>query len=366
VRITTITCKQVLSFGFFLLSISMLRADVVALNQIIKPGESWTTPAGRGVTISNVASLGEADNPQKIFVSLPGVAQGQPVAIEADDVVALRNAPFSMYFRPGTVFSNPDTNNRSVILFGIFVSPAVGSIAQESSDAIPAGYYAAARGKAGEELKDALHTIIKGHKSYSYKKLWKLLSYTDEDPDDDSKVRLLYAGWSLPKTQRGNGNSDWTREHTWPKSHGKFGNKPPMGTDMHHLRPSDKTINNRRGSLEFDEGGDIYIDGDGVTKNRVDRDSWEPNDDVKGDVARMMFYMAVRYEGSAANEKDLELNEKVNNGSSPKMGKLSVLKKWHDQDPVDDFERRRNDRIFELQGNRNPFVDHPEFVEAIW
>ena len=98
----------------------------------------------------------------------------------------------------------------------------------------------------------------------------------------------------------------------------------------------------------------------------TDSDSWEPRDEVKGDVARMIFYMAVRYEG-ANGEPDLEVNDKVDNGSDPFMGKVSVLKEWNEADPVDAFEANRNEVIFsEIQHNRNPFIDHPEWVNEIW
>ena len=81
-----------------------------------------------------------------------------------------------------------------------------------------------------------------------------------------------------------------------------------------------------------------------ATECKYDSDSWEPRDSVKGDIARMLFYMAVRYEGDNG-EIDLELNEKVNNNKDPYMGKLSVLLKWNEQDPVDDLERKRNEVI---------------------
>jgi endonuclease I len=83
-------------------------------------------------------------------------------------------------------------------------------------------------------------------------------------------------------------------------------------------------------------------------------------------VARMIFYMAVRYAGGDGFP-DLEVNNSVNNGTNPFMGKLSVLKQWSEQDPPDAFEKRRNQLIFDrFQHNRNPFIDHPEWVKSIW
>ena len=92
--------------------------------------------------------------------------------------------------------------------------------------------------------------------------------------------------------------------------------------------------------------------------------SFEPPNRVKGDVARILFYMATRYE--QGDKVDLELNEKLNNGSNPYHGKLSVLLEWNELDPVDEFEQNRNNVIQEWQGNRNPFIDNPEWANAIW
>ena len=97
-----------------------------------------------------------------------------------------------------------------------------------------------------------------------------------------------------------------------------------------------------------------------------DADSFEPRDAVKGDVARMILYMAVRYEGEDG-WPNLEPNESVDNGTAPAIGRLSVLKAWSAGDPPDAFEKRRNQVIYDTwQHNRNPFVDHPEWIASIW
>ena len=232
-------------------------------------------------------------------------------------------------------------------------------------------YYQSAVGKAGAELKAALHNIIKNHTTYSYSSLWEHLSYTDEDPDNTNNVILLYTGWSYPKSNHGGNVTEWNREHTWAKSQGNFGETEGPGTDLHHLRPTDVSVNSKRGNLMFDNGGTPYTDpsryggGDGTTGCKVDGDSFEPADRVKGDVARMLFYMAVRYEGTSNNDPvDLELAE--TSSSSGKHGKLSTLLQWNRTDLVNDWEIRRNNRTQELQNNRNPFIDYPELAEYIW
>jgi endonuclease I len=224
-------------------------------------------------------------------------------------------------------------------------------------------YYQNALGKTGSALKAALHTIIKDQTKLSYSQVWDALKNTDQDPANSSNVILLYTGRSQAKSDNGGATGDWNREHVWAKSHGDFGTATGPGTDIHHLRPEDVTVNSIRGNKDFDNGGSAVP---GASGNYTDSDSFEPRDAVKGDVARMILYMAVRYEGDDS-WADLEPNEQVDNGSSPAIGKLSVLKEWSDEDPPDTSEERRNDVIYDqYQHNRNPFVDHPEWVESIW
>ncbi|WCN01420.1 endonuclease I family protein [Streptomyces sp. M92] len=224
-------------------------------------------------------------------------------------------------------------------------------------------YYKDAIGKTGDSLKSSLHTIISDQTKLSYSAVWDALKVTDQDPADSGNVILLYSGISRSKSLNGGGLGDWNREHVWAKSHGDFGTSTGPGTDIHHLRPEDVRVNGVRGNKDFDNGGSGFTDSGG---SLTDSDSFEPRDAVKGDVARMIFYMAVRYEGGDG-WADLEVNGSVDNGSSPYIGRLDVLKQWNDEDPPDAFEEHRNQVIYdEYQHNRNPFVDHPEWVEAIW
>jgi len=228
---------------------------------------------------------------------------------------------------------------------------------------IPDGYYDGTDNLTGNELKSVLHNIIDGHQEYSYSDLRDfILRDTDEDPDNSNNVILLYTGRSQPKNTFGGGANDWNREHVWAKSHGDFGTSAPCGTDAHHIRPTDASVNSSRGNKDFDNGGQQHNEATGCY---YDSDSWEPRDEVKGDVARMIFYMAVRYEGDNG-EPDLEVADNVNTSPQPLHGKLSTLMEWNEQDPVDDFESHRNDVIYGYQHNRNPFIDHPEFVNKIW
>lgn len=240
---------------------------------------------------------------------------------------------------------------------------------------IPSGYYNSANGLEEDALKDALNDIIDDHTVFPYSSggtdVWDILKETDKDTTNPNKVILLYTGWTMNANAEYNGGNGWNREHVWAKSHGNFGTSPGPGTDVHMLRPCDITVNAARGNRYFGEGDTPYTDPDGPTdcKTNSSLDLWEPRDEVKGDVARMMFYMATRYEGENG-EVDLQLVDFIPTSaqsSQPIHGVLSVLLQWHHDDPVDDWERNRNNIIYnDYQHNRNPFIDHPEYANLIW
>jgi len=228
---------------------------------------------------------------------------------------------------------------------------------------IPAGYYDPAEGKTGADLHSALHGIIGNGEHLSYDEVWEALKVTDADPANAANVVLIYSGNTMPAGNNGGGQDQWNREHTWAQSHGDFGTSPGPGTDLFHLRPCEVGVNSTRGNLDFDEGGEEVPEAPG---NFVDGDSFEPRDAIKGDIARGIMYMAVRYDGDDGFA-DLEPNDQVENDSQPFMGKLSVLLAWHTADPPDAGEQARNDMVFDqFQHNRNPFIDRPEFADAIW
>lgn len=256
-------------------------------------------------------------------------------------------------------FSHPGlTNSTAFALAGGTTTPPT----EPGTSGIPTGYYDPAAGKTGAALATALHGIIDGQQTLSYTQVWEALKVTDQDPANSNNVIEIYSGRSIAKSNNGGSVGQWNREHTWPQSHGDFGTTAGPGTDLHHLRPEDVTINSTRGNKDFDNGGSPVS---GCNDCFTDADSFEPRDSVKGDVARGLMYMSVRYEGGDGFA-DLELNDTVN-GTTPYLGKISVLLAWSAADPVSAAERARNDRIYnDYQGNRNPFVDHPEYAESIW
>ena len=250
---------------------------------------------------------------------------------------------------------------RSITLFFTILTALLGSVSLYAQ--IPPGYYDGTEGLYGDQLKLKLHTIIDDHDEPSYNDLRDyILPESDEDPQNPNNVILLYTGRSQAKSTFGGGVNEWNREHVWAKSHGDFGNDPPCGTDAHMIRPTDVSVNADRGNKDFDEGGQQHSE---ATECYYTAYTWEPRDAVKGDVARMILYMDVRYEGTAG-ELDLTVVDAVNTSPAPEHGRLSTLLEWHEQDPPDAFEINRNNVVYSYQGNRNPFIDHPEFVGYIW
>ena len=249
---------------------------------------------------------------------------------------------------------------------------------------IPQGYYDQANNLSSDELKEALHQIISNHVIFPYTSnstdTWDIIQESDQDPNENNNMILVYTGRSQEKGYRdGSGNysqyengngtqsNSWNREHIWPKSHGFPDDDDNAYTDVHNLKPCDRSVNSSRGTKDFDFGGNQHSE---ASDCLTDSDSWEPPDYVKGDIARILFYMVVRYDPGIDHENntfDLELVDYTTpNNTEPIFGKLSSLLDWHLSDPVDDFEINRNEIIFGFQENRNPFIDHPNLVNYLW
>jgi len=258
-------------------------------------------------------------------------------------------------------------------------------------------YYQSVYGKHSSSLKQALHQIIDNHKTIKYTisgndnwydgvdvDVWEALTYTDSACADEvpkcGLVQLLYLDETRHISQANRGGSlhdSWDREHVWPKSRGFPKKKQDGYTDLHHLRPADRNLNGKHSNYGYDIGGvavkDKRENGDVIlTTAKFDKvgQSFEPTDRSKGQVARMLFYMAVRYEtgDDGINEAmpDLEIKDKNARVKEPWIGDLCTLLEWHNLYGPSHFERRRNNRVMEIQGNRNPFIDQPGWANLIW
>ena len=224
------------------------------------------------------------------------------------------------------------------------------------------GYYNGTEGKNGEELKSSLNDIIQDHTSFSYFFSKEVFKLSDADPSNPDNLILVYTGRSNPNGDYGTGGNQVNREHVYAKSHGDFGDVQPMDGDVHNLKPADASVNTSRSNKDFDNGGTQHSE---ATECFYTDSTWEARDEVKGDIARIIFYMATRYEGENG-EMDLKVVDYNNTYPLPEHGKLSTLLQWNMMDPPDDFERNRNNVIYSYQQNRNPFIDDPNFANLIW
>ncbi len=266
----------------------------------------------------------------------------------------------------------------------------------------PPGYYDSVDDSSSESLRATLHEIIDDHQRYPYSSsstdTWDILEQADEDPNNSSNILDVYKNASYVKF--GGGEGAYNREHSWPRSYGfpDDGTYNYPHTDCHHLFLCNVSYNSYRGSRPFDYCSDscservtVENNGQGGGSGEYPGNSnwvggsdgptgtWETWIGRKGDIARAQFYMDVRYEGgthggSGAWEPDLILtddrgliasSQTGNNETVAYMGLMSVLYQWHLEDPVDDVERARNDVVYSYQGNRNPFIDHPEWLQIL-
>lgn len=253
-------------------------------------------------------------------------------------------------------------------LIGIaLVSSAFLSIAE-----VPAGYYDSAVGKSGNALQKALSNLI-GDRELGYDNLWE--AYRTTDRRDDGKVWDMYSSTTdfvFGSDQCGSYSREgdcYNREHSVPKSW-LGGNKY---SDAHVVVPTDGYVNNRRSNMPFGEvGSTSYVSNGGFS--RVGTCSvagysgtvFEPADEYKGDFARIYFYMATRYTTACGGWSGE--GSSVFSGSFPylKDWTREMMLRWHQEDPVSEKEIDRNDAVYQLQGNRNPFIDYPELVNLIF
>ncbi len=240
----------------------------------------------------------------------------------------------------------------------------------------PSGYYSSAYYKKGYALRVALHNIIDSSISLTYAGLWDAFEQTDENPQN-GKVWDMYsdnpdgtAAYYFDFSDRcGNYSREgdcFNREHSIPQSW--FNEQMPMRTDLFHVYPTDGYVNNRRGNYPFGEVDHVQwvsTNGSKLGTGSVDGSSatvFEPIDAYKGDFARSALYMAVRY-----MDRNLGCTtQSMYASGSLKPWALQTMLRWHAEDPVSQKETDRNNAVFAIQHNRNPFIDYPELAGKIW
>ena len=243
----------------------------------------------------------------------------------------------------------------------------------------PTGYYSTATGKTGDELKTALHDIIKGHTSISYQQIWSAFWSTDNK--GNNVVWDMYSDGAnyTYNYYSGNGNDQcgeytqegdcFNREHSWPKSWFSGDEQTIPGRDLHHIFPTDGFVNAQRSSYPFGEVNNASWTSQNGSKLGTCKSSlgysgtvFEPIDEYKGDFARAIMYMSVRYYSEDSDWGSSGMTNK----SVIKPWAIAMLLNWSDNDPVSQKEIDRNEVVYGIQGNRNPFIDHPEYAHLIW
>jgi len=240
----------------------------------------------------------------------------------------------------------------------------------------PSGYYSNTEGLYEDALRQSLHNIIDNHTSRSYNQLWSDFAQTDKK--SNGKVWDMYSDkpggnpayeYTFFSDQCGNYSGEgscYNREHSFPKSW--FGSGSPMYTDLFHLVPTDGYVNGRRSNYPFGEVGSATWTSTNGSKLGSNNTSgyggtvFEPIDEYKGDLARGILYMTVRYYG----EDNGWPGSAMTNGADLLPWALNVMLQWHEQDPVSQKEIDRNNAIYQIQHNRNPFIDNPEFAQRIY
>lgn len=362
-----------------------------------------------------------------------GVAAASDIQVNFSEIVTANTGAFTLSCSqsgvraltyPGSGTSFTVSHNGALTGGETCTFTAVAANIKDSANASPAsntvisytiaaaaqtGYYSRVNTSSASQLRCSLHQTIRGHTVYPYSSstgtsVWSILEIADEDPNNTSNILDVYRNRSYPKvsSRAGTGTGlTYNREHTWPNSLG-FGSTTgnlglPHGpyTDTHMLYLSDTTYNADRGNKPY--GNCSLASGCGERVTEINNGSgggsgvypgnsnWVKTPDGnagtfqawgkrKGDIARAVLYMAIRYEGgthtvTGQNEPDLEMTDDrskiiITSASPAYMGLLTDLLQWHQADPPDAAERARNEVIFSFQGNRNPFIDHPEWATS--
>ena len=351
--------------------------QVITSFRVSYTGEQWRSSAAAAQTVSFQYSLTASNVKTGSYVTVPELQFTSPVTGGTAGALNGNTArtiigPFTVtgiQWSPGSSlwlrWSDPDHSgtDHGLAIDDVAFLAGSGSTSYDP----PPGYYSQAEGLSGESLSAALKGIISPHTVVSYNDAWIALRLLDEASSDSTRIKLLYTPTTPLKTENGTG---WGIEYLWPQSRG-ISSSGADYTDLFNLRASNPSILSARGSRFFDFG-DPYSSGYqspahalAASDTSADSDSWEPRPDERGDIARALFYMDVRYDGTETNTTDLMLKDLI--GTTSDMAVLATLYRWHQDDPVSPDEQRRNQLIYtQFQGNRNPFVDRPEFVYAVY
>ncbi len=341
--------------------------DIVFVSDTTAPAVVSTTPAPTSIQVvfTEDVSMATAQNAANYTLASGSVLSA--VLAPADEVT------LTVSFLP--TGANTLTINGVTDLYGNTASSLVVPFNYYGGN-IPLGYYDQAEGLLGENLRGALHSIIDNHNSVSYSGLWSAFYTTDDK--DNGKVWDMYSDvpggtppyeYTFGSDQGGSAGTEGTgynREHSWPSSW--YGASSPMYTDIFMVVPTDNDVNNKRGSYPFGEvtsPSHTSLNGCKVgpcTYPGYTGTVFEPIDEYKGDFARAYFYMSTRYYGEDSGWP----GSPMVSGANLLPWAEAMLLEWHAADPVSTKEIDRNEAVYAIQGNRNPFIDRPDFVIRVF
>lgn len=340
---------------------------------------STTMPVTENVTFTYSllnGSFNEADYVANLTITIPAGQSSFDTTItlvddtldEGDEVMMIALGTLPAGFKPfnGSRDVRVIDNDFTVATWGTPLNPTYGMV----SSTVPDGYYDSLEGLSGDALRQGIQNIIADPnliRKHTYGDVTDILNQADQNPENSNEVWLMYveqgrAKYKFQTTASSTGS--WNREHIYPQSRGGFANatsseafgmdvwEPTNASDLtaghsdaHHIRAEDGPENSSRGNRDF---GDDY---NGPANSQG---SWH------GDVARSLFYMALRY-----NQLSVVFGNPSDN-TAYQLGDLTYLLNWNQQDPSDDFEMNRNNIIYTWQYNRNPFIDYPLLADYIW
>ncbi len=378
----------------------------VSLVGTFTTGSGDTAPTVTSTTpVAGASNVGVASNLSVTFseaVTVTGTWFTLSCANSGGHAAVASGGPITFTLNPGTDFGAVESCTLTLVAANIrdqdgTIQPMAANVSRSfTTSAATTGYYGTVNTSSASALRSSLHLVIDDHIRFGYTAsttdTWDVLAVADQDPMNSARILDIYKNVSYVKAT--GGNDFYNREHTWPNSLGfpADGSSNYPYTDLHMLMASDISYNSTRGNKPYDNcasgcteyptqatngqgGGSGVYPGNSNWSNSSVFQVWSK---LKGNVARAMFYMDLRYEGgthggSGAAEPDLRLTSDLSlvvgtgsNASVAYMGKLSTLLQWHLDDPVTSGEQLRNDVIYSYQGNRNPFVDNPQWAACIY
>lgn len=346
--------------------------------QIIATSSSPITTQALSMNFSlNNSSFGENDFSGSLTITIPEGSSSASVSISILDdsindgdeeiIVSVNALPTNYVLNTNNVVVRVLDMDYMVSSFGKPTTPTFGLVTSTASS----GYYSSLEGLSGTNLSQGIQNIIANPnvvRAHNYGDIYDILKVADQNPENSNQVWLIYTENPRSKIDYQTGNSilgKWNREHIYCQSRGGFTDgtsSTPDGIDVwqstgpndimaghadaHHLRAVDGQENSSRNNRNYG------VDYNGPTGSASN--AW------KGDVARALFYMAIRYNGLSV------VNGNPTENILGQIGDLSTLLTWNQLDPSDDFEMNRNNYIYTWQINRNPFIDHPNLADYIW